>query len=126
MLHCNNFAISAHMEQAPINSDEAVPSGPVPTILEAIVRRLCVVATYNRGSVVLAPHILYTRHDVLHLDALTVLRDGRPPREQKMATYRFTGLSDVCITTDPFSPSTLFEPGAERYAGVTLLTVDMG
>lgn len=87
-------------------------------------RRRCVVATYNRGSVVLAPHILYTRHDVLHLDALTLLRDGRPPREQKIATYRFIGLTDISMTGDPFSPSLLFEPGAERYAGVTLLQVE--
>ncbi|MFM9827452.1 MAG: hypothetical protein ACKVOB_01745 [Sphingomonas sp.] len=112
------------MEQASINLRESVPSGPVPTVLEAIVRRLCVVATYNRGSVVLAPHVLYTRHDVLHLDAMTLLRDGRAPREQKIATYRFTGLTDIGITDDPFMPSGLFEPDAERYRGVTLLAVE--
>lgn len=106
------------------SSSDDTPSGVVPTILEAIVRKLCVRATYNRGTALLAPHILYTRHDVLHIDAVTLLRDGKPPREEKIATYRLSGLSDVTRTDTGFVPSALFEPEAERYEGTALMAVE--
>ena len=50
------------------------------SIFEAIVLRKCIDATYNRAAVKLAPHIMYTKHGELFLDAVTVERDGRPPR----------------------------------------------
>lgn len=112
------------MKQPQAQGEDSAPSGPVPTLLEAIVRRRCVVATYNRGPVVLAPHILYTRHDVLHVDAVTVMRDGKPPREQKIATYRLSGLSDIALSPETFAPNALFEPDAARYAGVALLAIE--
>lgn len=112
------------MEHAAINRRESAPSGPVPRIFEAIVRRRCIAATYNRGAVLLAPHVLYTRHEVLHLDALTVLREGRAPRELKIATYRLSGLTDINLSAESFVPAPCFEPEAERYAGVALLAVE--
>ena len=36
-------------------------------MLEAIARRRCLEAVYNRMNVRLAPHILYTRHDAASL-----------------------------------------------------------
>lgn len=104
--------------------EDATPTGPVPTILEGIVRRLCLGASYNRGKVVLAPHILYTKHDELHLDAVAVERDGKPPREMKLGTYRLSGLGDLRLDDRPFVPVDLFDPNDARYAGVTLMTVD--
>src|SRR3546814_2144408 len=48
---------------------------------EAIALQKCLMATYNKMVVKLAPHILYTRHDEMFIDAVTIERDGRPPRE---------------------------------------------
>src|SRR3546814_19295620 len=55
-------------------------------VLEAIALRKCLEATYNRTNVKLAPHILYTRHDELYVDAVTVERVWRRPREVKLGT----------------------------------------
>lgn len=100
------------------------PQGPVPTILEAIVRRLCLVVTYNRQKTVIAPHILYTRHGELHVDAVAVERDGKPPRELKLGTYRLSGLNDITLTDRPFFAIDGFDLTLERYRGETLLAVD--
>ena len=108
-------------------TDESeMPKGAIPTLLAAIVRERTVTATYNRGAVTLAPHVLYTRHDALHLDAITLQRDGRPPREVKLATYKLDGLGDIRLAADGFRPSALFTPAAERYVGVTLMAVERG
>lgn len=94
-------------------------------ILEAIARLRCVMAQYNRGLVVLAPHILYTRHGELHIDATTISRDGNPPRETKIGTFKLDGLGELTLTEQPFTPFPLFEPEAEKYVGETLLAVEM-
>lgn len=108
----------------PSEGGPAAPSGPVPTLFEAIVRMRAVTATYNKGSVTLAPHILYTRHGEIYLDAVTLERDGKPPREEKMGTFKLDGLGDPTIVDRPFFPSTLYDPAQEKYAGVTLLAVE--
>lgn len=100
------------------------PDPATPVLLEAIVKRLAVAAVYNRTEVTLAPHILYTRHGDLHIDAVTLERDGRPPREAKLGTFKLAGLSGVRITPRRFGPSGLFDPAAERYAGETLMAVE--
>lgn len=94
-----------------------------PTVLEAIVKQLAIAATYNRGEVTLAPHILYTRHGELYLDAVTLERDGKPPKEVKMGTFKLAGLQPLRLTARRFTPSDLFQPGDEKYVGVTLMTV---
>ncbi len=109
------------MQNAP---ETIVPDGPVPMILEAIVKRHCITATYNRGVVTMAPHILYTRHDELHLDAVALDRDDKPPRELKIGTYRLSGLGAIARIDRPFYPVESFDPLAERYQGTTLLAVD--
>lgn len=105
-------------------SDSDGPSGPVPTILEAIVRRRCIAVTYNRQHIILAPHILYTRHGELHVDAVAVERDGKSPRELKIGTYRLSGLGGISATDRDFFAVAEFDPGAERYQGETLLAVE--
>ncbi len=117
-------AISWWMKQPESQGDDSAPTGPVPTILEAVVRRLCVSAVYNRGIVTLAPHILYTKHDELHLDAVALERDGKPPREVKIGTYRVSGLGAIQLTDRSFVPIEQFDPIEPRYAGVTLMMVD--
>ena len=101
-----------------MSSDPATP-----LFLEAIVKRQTIAATYNRVEVTLAPHILYTRHGDLHVDAVTLERDGRPPKEEKLGTFKLAGLSAVRITPRRFVPLA-FDAGAERYAGETVMAVD--
>lgn len=95
-------------------------------VLQAIALKQCVVATYNRTQVRLAPHILYTRHDELYLDAVTKQRDGQPPREVKIGTFKLTGLQDLALAADqPFEPESIFDPSSEKYQGVTLFAVEL-
>lgn len=104
--------------------ETTAPSGTVPTILEAIVRLRCLEVVYNRGRVVLAPHILYTRHGELHVDAVALERDGKVPREIKLGTYRVSGLGDVKLVDRGFVPVGLFDPLADKYGDATLMAVD--
>lgn len=94
-------------------------------VLEAIARRRCLEATYNRMAVRLAPHILYTRHDELYVDAVTVERDGQRPRETKIGTFKLDGLRDPVVADQPFRLEAVFDPGDPKYAGVTLLVAEM-
>ena len=93
-------------------------------LLEAIALRKCVLATYNRTAFKLAPHILYTRHDDLFIDAVTVERDGRRPREVKLGAFKLAGLSDLALTDQIFQPEPLFDPVADKYADTTLFVVE--
>jgi hypothetical protein len=92
-------------------------------ILEAIALGRCIVAVYNRMKVRLAPHILYTRHDELYVDAVTVERDGLPPREVKLGTFKLAGLRDLALGEQSFQPEPIFDPAESKYAGVTLFAV---
>jgi hypothetical protein len=94
------------------------------TIMEAIVTRRCIEATYNKMTVKLAPHILYTKHDELFIDAVTVEREGEPPRELKLGTFKLAGLAVRELTPIPFNRSDIFNAAEDKYAGVTLLAID--
>ncbi|PTQ12017.1 hypothetical protein CLG96_05400 [Sphingomonas oleivorans] len=93
-------------------------------LLEAIALRKCVEATYNRMFVKLAPHILYTRHDEVFVDAVTVERDGQPPREIKLGTFKLAGLTGLAFADQRFQPEPTFDPNDRKYAGVTLFAVE--
>lgn len=93
-------------------------------VLQAIALKKCVEATYNRQLVRLAPHILYTRHDELYVDAVTKERDGRPPREVKIGTFKLTGLQGLAVDEREFEPESIFDPADEKYKGVTLFAVE--
>ncbi|MBV9881650.1 MAG: hypothetical protein JO276_01425 [Sphingomonadaceae bacterium] len=96
-------------------------------VLEAIARRRCLHAVYNRAPVRLAPHILYTRHDELYVDAVTLERDGRPPRETKLGTFKLSGLHEPAVVdSEAFRLEPAFDPADPRYEGVTLLAAEMG
>jgi hypothetical protein len=95
------------------------------TILEAIALRKCLEATYNRTRIRMAPHILYTKHDQLYLDGVTLERDGRPPRELKVGAFKLDGLGDIALTDHAFDLQPVFNPDEERYRGKTLFAVEM-
>lgn len=95
-------------------------------LFEAIALRKSVSAIYNRAHVELAPHILYTRHGEMYLDAVTISRDGQPPREIKLSTFKVSGLRELALAAGTFRPQPPFDPGAEKYAGVTLFAVETG
>lgn len=92
-------------------------------ILEAIALRKCLDATYNRTRFTLAPHILYTRHDELHVDGVAVEKEGQAPRELKLGTFKLAGLTVHGVLDREFEPHALFEAEAEKYSGTTLFVV---
>lgn len=94
-------------------------------IFEAIVTRRCVTATYNRMTVTLAPHIIYTRNDALYVGAVTMFRDGQVPREEKAGAFKLDGLVGLTITEQGFERSAVFDPNDEKFAaGVPLMMVE--
>lgn len=106
-------------------------SGPVPNnanalLLQAIALRKCVTAVYNRMHVKLAPHILYTRHDDVFVDAVTLIRDGQPPKEIKLGTFKLAGLKDIAVDAAGFKPDSIFNARDIKYDGVTLFVVEAG
>ena len=80
-------------------------------------KQQAIAASYNRGTVTLAPHIVYTKHGEIYLDAVTLERDGKPPREEKLGTFKLSGLVGPRVTPRRFTPSALFEPADPKYAG---------
>jgi hypothetical protein len=75
-------------------------------VAAAVRNRRCLRGTYNGGSVVIAPYMLYERHDILHLAAVTLARDGKPARADKLSVYRLPGLTGVELTGESFEPVT--------------------
>jgi hypothetical protein len=108
-------------------TEERAPSPPpatTPIVFEAIVKQLAIAASYNRGEVTLAPHIVYTRHGELYVDAVTLERDGKPPKEVKLGAFKLAGLAPLRITARRFTVSELFHPRDPRYTDVTLVAVE--
>lgn len=73
----------------------------------------------------LAPHVLYTRHDELFIDAVTVERNGEAPREVKLGTFKLAGLTELEFAGRRFQPASAFDPKDRKYAGTTLFAVEM-
>jgi hypothetical protein len=94
------------------------------TIFEAIVKQVAVSATYNRGEIVMAPYAVYTRAEEVYVDGVVMERDGAPPKEQKIGTFKLAGLSALRVTPRRFTPDPAHRPGEKRYAHTVLMTVD--
>jgi hypothetical protein len=92
-------------------------------LLEAIARKKCILTTYNRVQMKLAPYILYKRNDSLYVDAVAVEQAGQPPRELKIGAYNLAGLNDVSLADQPFEVVSLFDPTAAKYQGATLFAI---
>ena len=107
------------------NSPQAAPTGPAPTLFEAIVTRRCVEATYNGGRVILSPHVAFVRHGEIYVGAATVERDGKPPREEKIGVFKLDGLAGLKMAGRKFTPSAVFDPADDRFGGAALVAVEM-
>jgi hypothetical protein len=91
------------------------PEVAVAIVQRAIAKRTCILAIYNKGRVKLAPYVLYERDDAAFLDAVTIERDGRPPREPKLGAFRVSGLSELVPTVETFDPEVEVALGDVRY-----------
>lgn len=94
------------------------------TIFEAIVKQVAVAATYNRGAVTLAPYSIYMRAEEVYVDAVTLERDGTPPKEAKLGTFKLAGLTGLRVTPRRFTPDPQHRPGDKRYAHTVLMAVE--
>jgi len=99
---------------------EPAPTGATPTVLQAIVAKRCIAASYNRDPVILAPHVLFTKHDALHVGGVTLERGGRVPREYKMGVFKLDGLGEIAITDRPFQTSDLWDAADKRFAAALI------
>jgi hypothetical protein len=61
------------------------------------------------------PHALFERHGAPHVDAVVHERDGVAPAEEKLGTFRLSGLRDVVLTSEPARVFAGFDPNDERY-----------
>ena len=98
---------------------------PTPLVLQAIALRKCLDAVYNNGRVRLAPHILFSRHEELYLAAVTITRDGQPPREPKLGTFKLAGLKDLAITDAGFDAFPGFDPETHEHGGTALFALEL-
>ncbi len=110
-------------DQAAERTPAPVDPTATPVVLEAIVKQLCLAATYNRQEMTLAPHILYTKHGELFVDGVVIEREGKPPKELKIGTFKLAGLHPLRITARRFERNALFQPKEPRYKGETLMAV---
>lgn len=106
---------------APESGPELSPEAQL--IAQAIRRKLCITAVYNKTAMVITPHILYTKHDDPFIDGVVTLRDGKVPAEPKLGTFKLAGLNSVMLTADSFEPHALFDPTDAKYEGVTLAKI---
>jgi predicted transcriptional regulator len=109
--------------KAPEPSAEEEPLTPQALLCRAIATRSCVEAIYNKQHMVLAPHIVFTRHDEPFVRAVAVERDGKRPAMVKLGTFRLTGLVDLKATTKRFLPNAVFERDAPEYVGTTVCII---
>lgn len=100
------------------------PTGAAPMVMQAIVRKRPIAAEYNGGTVLLAPHALFQRHDALYVAASTVTRDGRRPKEEKIGCFKLDGLGSMRIAEGEFRISRAFSPNDDRFAGQVLIAVE--
>ncbi|HEX8446389.1 MAG TPA: hypothetical protein VF649_07215 [Sphingomonas sp.] len=105
--------------RATLKPATSAPEGSGPTaqlVITAIAKKLCLTATYNKTVIRLAPHILYTRHDDLIVDAVVLERDGAKPKLIKIGAFRLSGLGGLALTPVPFDRNPAFDPANPTYA----------
>ncbi|KQM85624.1 hypothetical protein ASE67_13355 [Sphingomonas sp. Leaf23] len=87
-------------------------------------QRICLSVRYNNMDMILAPHMLWTKHGDLHVDAVTVERAGSPPKIFKIGTFKLLGLGNVALTSRTFDPQPEFDPADSKYAEAPVASVE--
>lgn len=82
----------------------------------AMMQKLCVSVVYNNMDMLIAPHMLWTKHGDLHVDGVTVERAGGVPKVLKVGTFKLSGLNGVALTSRLFVPHPDFKPTDPKYA----------
>src|SRR3546814_3036104 len=60
----------------------------------------------------------------MDVEALTLARDGKPPKEPKIGAFKLDGLGALRLTPRKFEPSGLFVRDDPKYDGVALLAIE--
>ncbi|WP_235531889.1 hypothetical protein [Sphingomonas sp. Leaf67] len=89
----------------------------------ALMQRICLSVRYNNMDMLLAPHMLWTKHGDLHVDAVTVERAGSAPKVFKIGTFKLAGLGNVALTSRTFVPQPEFDPADPKYAEAPIASV---
>jgi hypothetical protein len=106
------------------NEEPSPAAAAIPKIIvEAIMLKMCVSAVYNKTAIKMAPQIVYTKHDELFIDGVVVERDGKPPKEVKLGTFKLVGLSELAPPIRAFTPVSVFDAKDPKYDGTTLCVV---
>lgn len=92
-------------------------------LLEAIALKKCVTLVYNNVPMKLAPHVLYSKHNAVFIDAVILEKHGLSGHNKKLGAFHLSGLNELQLTDQPFEIDAVFKPAAEKYAGVTLFMV---
>ena len=95
-------------------SDEAALDAQA-LIEQAIAHHLCVRWSYNRTLMRAAPQILYRKKSGVYVDAIVTERGGAAPAETKLGSFKVTGLTNLVITTEVFTPDAGIDIGDARY-----------
>lgn len=91
-------------------------TGALEMVRQAIEHQLGLRATYKRGSIILAPHILYERNGEAMVDAVILERDGVRPAEDKLGTFKLNSLRDAVTIMEPIALVQDFDAADPRYA----------
>ncbi|WP_235512395.1 MULTISPECIES: hypothetical protein [unclassified Sphingomonas] len=89
----------------------------------ALMQRICLSVRYNNMDMLLAPHMLWTKHGDLHVDAVTVERAGSAPKVFKIGTFKLAGLGNVALTSRTFLPQPEFDPADPKYVEAPIASV---
>lgn len=95
----------------------------VEVVQYTIEQQLGLRAAYKRGSIILAPHILYERGGALFLDAVVLERDGARPDGDALATFKLSTLRDPVTMMEPIAVARNFDAGDARYSGQVIASV---
>ncbi|AMK23184.1 hypothetical protein GG804_02300 [Sphingomonas histidinilytica] len=108
-----------------LQDDEPAENDPDENVFaHAIANHLCVRVTHNRGLMILAPHVVFTRGGERFVDAVVIERNGERPAEPKLDMLKFSSLKGPVITSEPFFPFQDYDAGDDRYAEKIIARID--
>ena len=85
-------------------------------IRQAIDEGSCLRWTYNRVLMRAEPRILYRRNGGLYVDAVVIEKNGAPPAELKIGSFKLTGLGNPVPTGEPIASGLAVDLADPRYA----------